>query len=321
MKKFSIAGKEIKNRYIQAPLAGYTSFAMREMNRRYGAGLLYTEMVSSTALVYSNQKTFDMIPKQGEDSVALQLFGGEKEIILKSISIAESKGEYDFLDFNCGCPVKKVIKQNAGSSWLKREDELYDLAREMVKTSAKPVIFKIRLGFDDDHRNYLQVSKLLEDAGVKALAVHGRTKTQGFTGEVDYKAIGEIKERIKIPVIANGDINIDNIERVMDITGADAFMIGRASIGNPKIFEDLINRELGKEVRIATKEELIDDAITHLDLLIEEFGESIACRLMRGFISMYLKGIHNIKPYKIELVRASTRKEYIEVIDRLKRDN
>jgi len=318
---FKIAGKEIKNRYVLAPLAGYTSFAMREMSRNYGAGLVYTEMTSSSALVYSNEKTFKMIPQVGEDSVVLQLFGGDKETIIKSIPIAEANGKYDFLDFNCGCPVKKVLKQNAGSAWLQREEELYDLAREMVKVSVKPVIFKIRLGFTNENRNYLQVAKLLENAGVQAITVHGRTKAEGFSGEVDYKAIAEIKNEIKIPVIANGNISLENIDQVMEITKADAYMIGRGSIGNPKIFEDLINHELGLPIRIATKENLIDDATLHLNLLIEEFGEDTACKLMRGFISLYLKGIKNIKPYKMELVRASSKKEYIDILEKLKKDN
>ena len=321
MKKFSIAGKEIKNIYVQAPLAGYTSFAMREMARKYGAGLVYSEMTSSTALVYGNEKTLKMIPQSGEESVALQIFGGEKDIVLKSIPIAEANGEYDFLDFNCGCPVKKVIKQRAGSAWLQREEELYDLAREMVKVSTKPVIFKIRLGFNNDERNYLHIAKLLENAGVQAIAVHGRTRAEGFRGDVDYRAIGEIKKEISIPVIANGNISLDNIDEVAKITKADAFMIGRGSIGNPKIFEDLENHECGREIRKMTKDELIGDAVQHLNLLIEEFGESIACRLMRSLIPFYLKGINNIKPYKIELVRACTRNEYLEILERLKKEN
>jgi len=318
VKTLTIAGKEIKNRYIQAPLAGYSSQAMREMGRRYGAGLVYTEMTSATALVYHNEKTFAMLPRHEEKNVALQIFGGDIPTILKCIPVIEAESEYDFLDFNCGCPVKKVIKQKAGSSWLLRPDELYNLARSMVKISAKPVLFKIRLGFDNEHRNYLSIAKLLEDAGVKAIAVHGRTRAEGFGGEVDYQAIAEIKKELSIPVIANGNISLANIDQVMNITQADGYMIGRQSIGNPKIFEDLIYHEEGKQIVKASIDKLIDDVLIHLDLLIDEFGETVACRMMRSFVSLYLKGVYNIKPYKIKLVRANTKKEYVDILRELK---
>jgi len=322
MKTFKIANIEIKNRYIQAPLAGYTNFSMRELARRYGAGLTYTEMTSSTALVYQNQRTFDMIPKATEKGpVAFQLFGGNKDEIIKSIPLAENFGKYDILDFNAGCPVKKVIKQEAGSFWLTKEEELYDLARSMVEVSSKPVTFKIRLGYSSENKNYSRVAKLLEDAGVAAIAVHGRTRSQMYCGETDYNAIKEIKELVSIPVIASGNINFDNFNDIDRIVNADGYMFGRSSIGDPKIFEDLINLENGDTIREYTKEEKMEDIVTHLNLLIDEVGEITACKLMRGFAVMYLKGLKNIRPYKNELVQACTKKEYLEVLNKIKNND
>jgi len=322
MKTLKIADIEIKNRYVQAPLAGYTNFSMREMGRRYGAGLTYTEMTSSTALVYGNKRTFDMIPNAFEQGpVAFQLFGGKKEDIIKSIPLAENYGKYDILDFNAGCPVKKVIKQEAGSFWLTREEELYDLARAMVEVSSKPVTFKIRLGYTSEEKNYLKVAKVLEAAGVSAIAVHGRTRAQMYCGETDYDAIREIKESVSIPIIASGNINLDNFNDIDKIISADGYMFGRASIGNPKIFEDLINLENGDSIREYTKEEKMDDIVTHLNLLIDEVGEVTACKLMRGFAVMYLKGLRNIRPYKNELVQACTKKEYMEALDKIKNND
>lgn len=312
MSKLTVAGVELRSKYILAPLAGYTSYAMRKISNEYGVGMTYTEMISSSALVYDSKKTMSMLPKKKEETpVALQLFGGDKETVLKSIEIVEKNAIYDFLDFNIGCPVPKVYKQGAGSSWLAKEDELIDLVREMVKISSKPVIAKIRLGIDSNHLNYLSVAKRLEEAGIKMLVVHGRTRKEMFQGRVHYDLIKEIKDNLTIPVIANGDIGLDNIEEVKNITGADGYMIGRNAIGNPQIFTNLVNLEEGKELvkkDYFTQEELI---LKHLRYLIDEMGdEKKASEVMRGIACFYLKGIENAKSVKMGLVKCSSYKEF-----------
>jgi len=313
MKTFNIAGLEIKNRYVQAPLAGYTTFAMRQMGRNYGAGLTYTEMTSCTALNYHNKKTYNMMPhKKEEGPVAFQIFGGDEENILKSVKYINDNAEFDFLDFNCGCPAKKVLKQHAGSYWLKRQDELYSLLRQMVEISSHPVIVKIRIGFDSIQA--LTIGKLIQDAGVKCLAVHGRTTKEGFVGPVHYDVIGELKKELNIPIIANGNIDVNNIDEVEKITSADAFMIGRGAMGNPKIFEDLINHEENKPLRQADIYEQSENIMNHLRMQIEEKGEELACSVMRGISTFYLKGLPDVKALKIQLVRCSSYDDYLNVL-------
>ena len=321
MKKLEIAGIELKTPYIQAPLAGYTSYACRKLAYRYGCSLAYTEMISSQALVYESKRTKEMLPKHKEEGlVALQLFGGDKDVVLKSIEIVEKEAYYDFLDFNIGCPVPKVFKQGAGSAWLGREDELIDLVTEMCKVSTKPVIVKVRLGLDKDHMNYLELCKRLEKAGVKAIAVHGRTRKELFSGKVHYDAIREIREALTIPVIANGDISLENIDEVREETGCDLFMIGREAIGNPTIFRNLVLKDEGKEVvTTRNKDEQRELILEHLRELIKEVGdEKKASELMRGIACFYLKGLTDAKKIKIGLVKASSYKEYETILKDLK---
>ncbi len=317
MNIFEIAGIKLSSVYVQAPLAGYTSYAMRSLAADNGCSLTYTEMISCNALVYESKKTKLMLPLHKEKvPVALQLFGGDKETVLQAIKIVEKEAYYDFLDFNIGCPVPKVYKQGAGSSWLNREDELIDLLEAMCKISSKPVIVKIRLGIDMNHLNYLSLVKRIEQAGVKAIAVHGRTRKEMFSGPVHYDMIREIKEAVNIPIIANGDISLDNIDEVKEITHADAYMIGRNAIGNPEMFKNLILKEEGKEIeqRSFSKQKMY--ILKHLSLLIEEMqSEKMACEVMRGIACFYLKGLDNMKQIKIKLVKCSSYQEYVDALE------
>jgi len=313
MKELVIAGITIKNRYIQAPLAGYTTKAMRDLDYEYGCDFAYTEMNSCSAICHQSNRTLTMLPtKKEKGKLALQLFGGDLYDILKSIEYVENHAVYDFLDFNFGCPVPKVIKQGAGSSLLLREDDMYNIAREMVIHSHKPVICKIRLGFKEF--NYLKTTKLLEDAGVSMIAVHGRTQKEGFSGEVHYDAIAQIKKQVKIPVIANGGISLSNIDEVEKITQADGYMFGKESIGNPKLFEDLIKHEEQKDIRPFDKKEQFTNMLKHLNMLIEEKGEKLACQLFRGIACFYLKSIENSKELKIKIFSFTTKKEYLDLL-------
>ncbi|MBO8414361.1 MAG: tRNA-dihydrouridine synthase family protein [Firmicutes bacterium] len=314
MKSFEIAGIEVPNRYIQAPLAGYTSYPMRHMAYKFGCGLAYTEMVSCNALIYNNEKTIKMLPQFKEEGlVALQLFGGDINTVLSALDIVQVLPmHYDFLDFNFGCPVQKVLKQGAGSKWLERLDEMYELLRLLTSKSIKPVICKIRLGFKDF--NYLQVAKLCEDAGVKAIAVHGRTQKEGFAGEVHYSKIREIKNEISIPVIANGNISSDNILEVGNLTASDAFMIGRAAIGNPKIFKDLIDIENGVAPSNKDIHKQAELCLEHLEYEIKDKGEHLACEIMRGISAMYFKGFVDSKTIRTKLVNCSSYEDYCSVL-------
>lgn len=311
LKKFKIGSIELANRYVLAPMAGYTNYPLRKLVKEAGAGLTYTEMISSTALMYGNRKTFDMLPKNKEECpLALQLFGGDIDTVIKSIPIVEQEAVYDFLDFNMGCPVPKVMKQKAGSFWLKRTDEIYELFHKMVQISHKPVVIKIRAGFDSKNINALEVGKIAESAGISAIAFHARTRDEYYQGKPHYEIIKELKEVISIPVIANGNIDLSNIDEVGAFTKADAFMIGRPCLGNPLIFRDFIDHENGKEIKPRDAQEQLALMTEHLELLVEEMGENNAVRYFRGLAVLYVKGFVNAKNLKQALVSMSTMEDY-----------
>ncbi len=320
MKPFSIAGIEIKNRYVLAPLAGFTDYAMRKLSYDYGAGLLYTEMESCEALCFDSKLTIEDIKNTKLDKancpdgkLALQIFGGKEESILKSIPIVEKYGDYDFLDFNCGCPVPKVIKQHAGSYWLNREDELIPLLKRMVSISSKPVIVKIRIGYTQI-QDIVPLCKRIEDAGVKAIAVHGRTRNEFFSSPVHYDVIKDIKKNVSIPVIANGEITEDNFVNVLNETNADAVMIGQHAIGYPKIFRDMIAKEENRLVAEKTLSSQLNDLRKHLDLIFSIKDERSASSIMRSFAVNYVKGFSDSKKYRNLLVHCSSKEEYFSVI-------
>ncbi len=320
MKPFSIAGIEIKNRYVLAPLAGFTDYAMRKLSYDYGAGLLYTEMESCEALCFDSKLTIEDIKNTKLDKancpdgkLALQIFGGKEESILKSIPIVEEYGDYDFLDFNCGCPVPKVIKQHAGSYWLNREDELIPLLKRMVSISSKPVIVKIRIGYTQI-QDIVPLCKRIEDAGVKAIAVHGRTRNEFFSSPVHYDVIKDIKKNVSIPVIANGEITEDNFVNVLNETNADAVMIGQHAIGYPKIFRDMIAKEENRLVEEKTLSSQLNDLRKHLDLIFSIKDERSASSIMRSFAVNYVKGFSDSKKYRNLLVHCSSKEEYFSVI-------
>lgn len=320
MKPFSIAGIEIKNRYVLAPLAGFTDYAMRKLSYDYGAGFLYTEMESCEALCFNSKLTIEDIKNTKLDKancpdgkLALQIFGGKEESILKSIPIVEEYGDYDFLDFNCGCPVPKVIKQHAGGYWLNREDELIPLLKKMVSISSKPVIIKIRIGYTQI-QDIVPLCKRIEETGVKAIAVHGRTRNEFFSSPVHYDVIRDIKKNISIPVIANGEITEDNFLDVLNETNADAVMIGQHAIGYPKIFSDMIAKEENRPIAEKTLPGQLNDLRKHLDLIFSIKDERSASSIMRSFAVNYVKGFSDSKKYRNLLVHCSSKEEYFSVI-------
>ena len=319
MKEFKIAGINLSNPFVAAPLAGYTDYAMRKMCADYGASLTYTEMESCESLYYSSKQTFEDLDatkldrKNTSAKLALQIFGGKKDIILKSIPLFEQRGEYDFLDFNVGCPVPKVIKQQAGSAWLNRQEELIDLLSEMVKISNKPVIVKIRIGFDHPI-DIVSLCKRMENVGVKAIAVHGRLRSEFFQGPVHYDVIKDIKDHISIPVIANGNVDADNFEEILSYTGADAVMIGQKAIGYPKIFSDMIRKSENKDILPTTLLSQIQDLRKHLDLIFSCKDEHSASSIMRSFSVNYIKGFDHIKKYRAQLVHCENKQDYLNIL-------
>ena len=232
-----IGNVELDGKVICAPMAGITNKVYRKIAKEYGASLVYTEMISDKALCFNSENTYKMIElDKNEHPVALQLFGGEKEFLVKATEII-NETDADILDINMGCPVPKVIKSQAGSFWLKDIEDSRTKIEAIVKASKKPVTAKIRLGWDEENINVVEMAKMLENVGVSAICVHARTRSQFYTGKARIEYIKMVKDSVNIPVIGNGDIrNIDDAIEMLEKTGCDAIMVGRGALGNPWLF-------------------------------------------------------------------------------------
>lgn len=318
-KTLKVAGIEIPNRYFLAPLAGYTDLAFRKICAEHGAGLVYTEMVSANALFYNSKDTLAMVRETQNDEglVALQLFGGEIDHILKAIEILEDNGKYDFLDINLGCSVPKVLKQHAGCYLIDKTEILEPMLEAIVKKSSKPVIVKTRIGTDDNHINIFDNLKIFEKVGVQMVALHGRTRKALFSGKNNFDIIKEVKAKANIPVVANGDINLDNFQEVLDYTKADAIMLGRNAIGNPNIFTQMCDKELGNEVLSPTFHEQVLDFKKQNEYYISSRGEERFINIIKGYGPHFFRGFSISKAIRSTLVTLKNIDEYYKFIDDL----
>lgn len=322
MKALKIGNIELKSNVILAPLAGITNLSYREFIKEFDCGLVVSEMISDFALIYNNKETVKMLQTSSfERPVSIQLFGGSKDSILKALPILEAKADYDILDINLGCPVPKVVKENAGSAWLKkgREQELFEMMSEVVKISSKPVTAKIRIGWSEESINVCDTVLLLEKAGISAITIHGRTRNQMYLGSANYELIKKAKDLVSIPIIANGDITtLDKALEVLDYTKADGIMIGRGSLGNPFLVKQISHY-------LKTGERLLDpspfEQIRYLrhqfQKLVDLKGEEKALRESRGLSSFYLKGFPNAKYFKAKLTQVKTIEEFYNIINLL----
>ena len=234
---WKIGNVEIKNQVVMAPMAGITNIAFRKLIKSFGAGLVVSEMISDKAICYRNEKTLDMLAiDEDEHPMSLQLFGGEVSSMVEAAKYLEEHTNADIIDLNSGCPVNKVLKAGAGSDWLRDPERAYEIVHAIVESVHLPVTIKMRIGFDSKHINVVEYAKLMEKAGVSAIAVHGRTRSQFYEGHADWSYIKQVKEAVSIPVIGNGDITSPlDAKRMIEETGCDAIMIGRAALGNPWI--------------------------------------------------------------------------------------
>ncbi len=313
LKPLQIGSVTIDTPLILAPMAGITNHAFRSICRDLGAGLVVTELLSSHAIHYKNAKTFGMFDwDDSERPVSVQLFGGVPELMAEAAAVVEERGA-DIVDLNMGCWVPKVAKNGAGAALMKDVCLAQDVVGAMVKAVKIPVTVKIRAGWDRSQATAVEFAQRAQDVGAKAIAVHARFASQGFTGTADWSVIRRVKDAVTIPVIGNGDVETpEDARRMLDETGCDGVMIGRAAMGNPWLFADVQHFLATGEHRPApTLRERVEIALRHVSTLAADphVGEERAVREMRGQLTHYFKGFPGVSALRSEIVRLNTIEE------------
>ena len=279
--------------------------------------MLYTEMINAKALCYDDENTKKMLRMdKDEHPVAVQIFGSDPEFMGKA-AIIMNQYPNEILDINMGCPAPKVIKNGDGSALMRNPKLAAEVLTAVVKNSEKPVTLKIRKGWDDDSVNAVEIAKIAEECGISALAIHGRTREQFYSGKADWDIIAEIKQAINIPVIGNGDVfEVEDAVNMLEKTKCDAIMIGRGAQGNPWIFNRINHyMKTGKILPEPTLEEKITTAIRHMNLAVAEHGDYVAVREMRKHIGWYLKGLKNSAKYRDQINKITDYKEVIAMLE------
>jgi len=295
IKPLKIGSVTLPNNLILAPMAGVTDLPFRLLCKEQGAGLLCMEMVSAKAIMYKNRNTESLLEiNPRENPVSLQLFGSDPEIISKIAHQIENR-PFDILDLNMGCPVPKIVNNGEGSALMKNPKLAGEIIRETVKAIDKPVTVKIRKGFDDEHINAVEMAKIAEDAGAAAVAVHGRTREQFYSGKADWDIIRQVKEAVSIPVIGNGDLlTAEDVIAMEEQTGCDGFMIARGAQGNPWIFRQILHYfETGEHLAKPSLEEVTQMILRHARMMLEFKGEYIGIREIRKHAAWYTAGYPN----------------------------
>ena len=315
LKKLKIGNVELENNILLAPMAGITDLPFRLIAKKQGAGLVYTEMVSSKAIFHNDDKTKKLLNMNGEKRpVAVQIFGSDIESMVYAAKYVEPIS--DIIDINMGCPAPKVVKNGDGSKLLLNLDLAEDIVKAVSENVSKPVTVKVRKGWNNSNIVAVEAAKRFEKAGAKAITIHGRTREEYYSGKCDLEIIKQVKEAVNIPVIGNGDIkDIESAKKMFETTKVDGIMIGRASLGNPWIFREIVEGLTTdkKGIQISNKERL-ETILEHMELAIKEKGEYIAIREMRKHISGYTKNLPNSSKFREEMNKIEDKNELIKYI-------
>jgi len=303
---FKIGDLKLKSNLILAPMAGITDLPFRMLCRKFGCELAFVEMINCRSISYKSLRTRQMLSTNSKDRpLGVQLLGCESNFLLKSLEVLKNY-HFDILDFNAACPAKKVVRRGEGASLLKEPKKLHQLLKLMVQNSSVPVTVKIRIGWDENSINAREVALFAQDAGVEAIFIHGRTKLQGYSGQVDYETIRKVKEALEIPVIASGNIfSAQLIKTMLEQTNCDAIAVARGSLGNPWIFS---GEKPGHQ-------EIIKVMIEHLNENVKFYGERVGVVKFRKFIAWYTKGWRKVRQIREKSSRAKKKEEIISLIE------
>ncbi|MBT2735264.1 tRNA dihydrouridine synthase DusB [Bacillus sp. ISL-7] len=311
---------EMKNPVVLAPMAGVCNSAFRLTVKEFGAGLVCAEMVSDKGIVYKNEKTMNMLYiDEREKPLSLQIFGGKRETLVEAAKFVDKNTNADIIDINMGCPVPKITKCDAGAKWLLDPNKIYEMVSAVVAEVEKPVTVKMRMGWDEQHIFAVKNAQAVERAGGKAVSLHGRTRVQMYEGKANWDIIREVKQNLNIPLIGNGDVQTpQDAKRMLEETGVDGVMIGRAALGDPwMIYRTVQYLESGILMPQPTVREKIDVCILHLDRLIALKNENIAVREMRKHTAWYLKGVRGNAKVRNAINECETRGHLVTLLNDL----
>ena len=318
---WKIGNVKINNRIVFAPMAGISNESFRKIIKEMGAGLIYSEMVSNMGIIYNSKNTLDLLKiNEEERPISIQIFGSDTSSFIKAAKYVCENIKPDILDINMGCPVPKVaLRSQAGSSLLKNPDKIYEIVKSVVDNVNIPVTVKIRAGWNQDTINCVEVAKVIEKAGASAIAIHPRTREQGYSGSANWDLIKQVKENVNIPVIGNGDIKtIYDAKRMLEETKCDAVMIGRCTIGNPWIIKECVEYiENNKIIEEPTYKERIDMLVHQYNIIKNNSGERKALLDIKTHALAYLKYIPKSKELKTQIATSKTEKEFNECIEKI----
>lgn len=307
---------KLKSNLILAPMAGVTDLPFRLLNRQFGCELAFVEMLNCRSISHKSRRTRQMLSADSKDRpLGIQLLGCEPGFIRKAMDVLGGY-EFDILDFNAACPAKKVVRRGEGAGLLREPKKLSKILKLVVENSKAPVSVKIRIGWDESSVNAREVALLAQDAGISALFIHGRTKVQGYSGQVDYAVIRQVKRALEIPLIASGDIFSPALAKQMFTeTGCDAVAVARGALGNPWIFRETEHfLKHGRLLDKPDRDEIIETMIGHLDACVDFYGERIGVVKFRKFFAWYTKGFRKVRPLREKLSRLKSKEELFNTI-------